>query len=373
MSKKIIVIFGTRPEAIKLAPVIQKLKSIPAKFETKVILTAQHKDLVAPILDYFSIRIDYNLDIMRVNQNLSHIATAVLKKIESVFIKEEPDLVMVQGDTTSAMSAALAAFFKKIPVAHVEAGLRTAFRYLPFPEEMNRRLITQLSNIHFAATAENKKNLIRENVLPENIFVTGNPIIDALKYILGSKKKATKDVLIKSLEKIDGNKKIVLLTAHRRENFGQPLQNIFGAVRQIIEENPDIQVVYPVHPNPSVRKTVKKHLPSIRRLHLLEPLDYISFVKLMNQSYFIMTDSGGIQEEAPALGKPVLVLRTTTEREELLESGCGKLVGVEKDKIIEEATLLLTDTKHYERMATKSYPFGRGNASEKIVKILQRF
>jgi UDP-N-acetylglucosamine 2-epimerase (non-hydrolysing) len=365
------VIFGTRPEAIKLAPVINKLKSDPDSFDTRILLTAQHRQMVDTLLDFFGIQPDYDLNIMIENQSPSNVSSRVLQKIEPIFEKERPDCVVVQGDTISAMMAALSAFFLKIPVAHVEAGLRTSNRYSPFPEEMNRRLISQLSNIHFAANKQNKENLIRENYPSDSIFVTGNPVIDTLKEII-SRSDFNPDSLPSDFpKKIDSNKRIILLTTHRRENFGIPQRNIMEAVYQIVKTHPDVEIIFPVHPNPSVVKTVKTCLPKHSKIHIAKPFDYISFVRLMHLSYFVMTDSGGIQEEAPALGKPVLVLRESTEREEILDTGNAILVGTSKEKIINYVNRLLTNPDLYKGMSKKSYPFGKGGAALKIMKILK--
>jgi UDP-N-acetylglucosamine 2-epimerase (non-hydrolysing) len=373
MKKKILVVLGTRPEVIKLSPVIKELRSNSEFFNTRILLTAQHRQMVDRILNFFSIQPDHDLNIMIEDQNPLNVTARVLQKIESIFKIENPDCIIVQGDTTSAMAAAVSAFFLKIPVAHVEAGLRTPDRYIPFPEEMNRRLISQLSNIHFAANQQNKENLIQENFPADSIFVTGNPVIDALNEIIDRSDIISDSILPKNLQGIDLNNKIILLTTHRRENLGIPQKNILEAVYLIVTKHPEVEIVFPIHPNPSVIKTVKTHLPVHRRIHLVNPLDYISFIRLMHLSYFVMTDSGGIQEEAPAIGKPVLVLRETTEREEILRTGNAILVGTSKEKIVDFSHRLLTNTDFYKSMSKKSYPFGKGDAALKIVEILRTY
>jgi UDP-N-acetylglucosamine 2-epimerase (non-hydrolysing) len=362
--KRITVIFGTRPEAIKLAPVIGALKQREG-IETCVVLTAQHRDLVDPVLDFFGIVPDHDLDIMAAAQSPSDVTVRVLASLQELFSNQPSDCVIVQGDTTSAMAAAMAAFYRKIPVVHVEAGLRTPDRYNPFPEEMNRRLTSQLTTLHCAATESNRENLLRENIAPESIIVTGNPVIDALMQIT-----SRNEPLPPALAEIDTTKRIILLTTHRRENFGQPQQNIFEAVNTIIEKHDDVEVVFPVHPNPAVKEAVERHLKKHPRIRLIEPLDYIAFVRLMAMSYFIMSDSGGLQEEAPALGRPILVLRTTTEREEVIRAGNARLVGVDRDTIINNAEELLTQQDVYERMSQPSFPFGSGGAAERIVGVV---
>jgi UDP-N-acetylglucosamine 2-epimerase (non-hydrolysing) len=369
MKKKILIVFGTRPEAIKLAPVIKQLKQASDHFETKVVLTAQHREIVDPILDFFSIIPDHDLSVMKYSQSPFDVTVGVLQKIQTIYQQETPGLVIVQGDTTSALAAALGAFYEKISLAHVEAGLRTVDRYNPFPEEMNRRLISQLANIHFAATPANRENLLRENIAPETIFVTGNPVIDALYQIINFFRE--ENDLPQELSRVRGDKKIILLTTHRRENFGVPQQNIFEAVNFLVERHPDIQIVFPVHPNPAVLKAVEQHLHPHPNILTLEPLNYISFIRLMHLAHLILTDSGGIQEEAPVLGKPVLVLRATTEREELLESGNGILTGTGKEQIIQNVEGLLTQPELYSKMAGHTSPFGEGNAAQNIADILR--
>jgi len=367
--KNILVVFGTRPDAVKLAPVILELTRADDRFRTTTVMTAQHRDLVAPILEFFDLRSDYDLDIMRPEQTSTGIAAEVMMKIAPIYDRESPDLVIVLGDTTSAVAAALAAFYARIPVAHVEAGLRTDDRHNPFPEEMNRRLITQLAELHFAATVGNRDRLVAEGVDPSSIFVTGNPVIDALNMIVERGGEDTPDLLAD----LDPGQRVVLLTTHRRENFGEPQRNIFRAINEIVETHPDVTVVFPMHPNPEVRRAADDVLTPHPRLRILPPLDYIAFVRLMARSYLILTDSGGIQEEAPALGRPVVVLRSNTERPEVVAVGNGIVAGVDRERIVRITSDLLADSRLYQEMSTPSYPFGRGNAAAEIVRILSAF
>jgi UDP-N-acetylglucosamine 2-epimerase (non-hydrolysing) len=367
--RKILVVLGTRPEAVKLAPVINALRAAGDTFTTRVVTTSQHRDLVDPILRFFSITANHDLNVMAAAQTPSEVMANVLRAIEQVYRNEHPDMVMVQGDTTSAVAAALGAFYMKIPVAHVEAGLRTADRYSPFPEEMNRRLITQIASLHLAATEGNRAALRAEHVAPESIVVTGNPVIDALRDII-ERPVDERDALLHGIAARPGAR-IILLTTHRRENFGEPQRHIFEAVCQLVQEHDDIEIAFPVHPNPAVTDAVARHLRPHPRIHLLQPVDYIRFVHLMNCSYLILTDSGGIQEEAPALGKPVLVLRDNTEREEMLASGNGLLVGTSREAIVERTNELLADREMYERMAVPAFPFGEGGAAARIVEAMR--
>ncbi len=369
MRKKVAVVLGTRPEAIKLAPVIRELYRHPEFFEVRVISTAQHRDMIAPIFNFFGLQADDDLDIMQPSQTLYDISKKTLERIEVCFAQQQPDMVLVQGDTSTAMTTALAAFYNKIPVGHVEAGLRSGNRYDPYPEEMNRRLIAQLASVHFAPTKANRENLLLENVPDDSIFITGNTVIDALHEIVSASGNETNLLL----PEIDPTKKIILVTTHRRENFGEPQRNIFRALTELLESHNDIEIILPVHPNPHVQEAVQQYLPSHPGLHTIEPLDYISFIQLMNAAHFILTDSGGIQEEAPALGKPVLVLRRTTERNELLASGNGKLIGVEEEDIVREVNTLLSNQEAYSAMARKQYPFGEGGAAARIVEIVKDY
>lgn len=368
MTTKILVAFGTRPEAVKLAPVIRALREASDRFATVVVFTSQHRDLASSIIEYFDIRPDYNLDVMTMAQSPSEVTARVLGAIEGVYMRESPDLVLVQGDTTTAMASALGAFYRKIPAAHVEAGLRTGSIYNPFPEEMNRRLIGTLASLHLAATDANRDALLHENVAAETIHVTGNPVIDALRMILDDKGRSVPPAIASEI--IARGNRIVLLTTHRRENFGEPQREIFHAVSTIVEQHPSIEIIFPVHPNPVVAEAIRSDLPPHPRIHLIEPLDYPPFIHLLSMSHLVLTDSGGLQEEAPALGVPVLILRTTTEREEVITAGSGRLVGVRKDAIIAAVDELLNDNEVYARMAVRRYPFGEGGAAGKILQIL---
>jgi UDP-N-acetylglucosamine 2-epimerase (non-hydrolysing) len=362
---KAAVVFGTRPEAIKMAPVVKELER--RGIDHTVIVTAQHREMLDQKLQVFGIKPDYDLNIMQHNQDLFHVTSAVLNQIKPVLLGEKPSILLVQGDTTTTFAASLAAFYLKIPVGHVEAGLRTWNKHNPFPEELNRQLTTRLTEFHFAPTEWGKKNLLAEGVNPESIYVTGNTVIDALLMIVDPGFTFSEP----ALQSIDfQKKKVVLLTSHRRENFGEPMNHIFSACKQLVEENADVELIYPVHPNPNVQKTAREILSGLPRTHLIEPMEYRPFVQLMNKSYLILTDSGGVQEEAPSLGKPVLVLRKTTERPEAIEAGTAKLVGTDRDAILNEATKLLTDAKAYRDMATKVNPYGDGKAAGRIVDII---
>jgi len=362
---KAAVIFGTRPEAIKLAPVVKELQK--RRIDTCVITTAQHREMLDRMLAVFGITPDHDLDVMRADQDLFHITSAVLEKIKPVLAREKPDVVLVQGDTTTTFAASLAAFYLKIPVGHVEAGLRTWDMMNPWPEELNRQLTSRITTHHFPPTEWASKNLIAEGVKAGSIHVTGNTVIDALMMIVDPKHQFASP----PLSTIDFDKrKIILLTSHRRENFGAPMEGVFGACRTLIADHTDIELVYPVHPNPNVREAAKRILGGLERVHLIEPLDYQVFIQLMNKSYFILTDSGGVQEEAPSLGKPVLVLRRTTERPEAIEGGTAKLVGTDPGLIKAEATRLLTDRSAYDAMANRRNPYGDGKAATRIVDII---
>lgn len=363
---KIMTIFGTRPEAIKMAPVIKEIEK-EEKLDLIVTVTAQHREMLDQVLNLFKIKPDYDLDIMQESQSLSDITIRVLNGLKKVYNKEKPDLVLVHGDTSTTFVGALASFYQKIQVGHVEAGLRTYDKYSPFPEEMNRHLTGVLADFHFTPTLSSKKNLMNERIPAKNIFVTGNTVVDALFDTVKPDFNFNNSVL----SRIDfNNKKVILLTAHRRENLGQSLSNIFKAVKQIVKENPETEVIFPVHLNPRVRKPAQKVLGKLSRVHLIEPLDYEPFANLMARSYLILTDSGGIQEEAPGLGKPVLVLRNTTERPEAIEAGTVKKVGTDMVKIIETTNKLLKDKQFYQKMAKSGNPYGDGKASQRICKRL---
>ncbi len=362
---KVMVVFGTRPEAIKMCPLILKLREYD-NIETVVCVTAQHRQMLDQVMKAFEIEPEYDLNVMKDKQTLTHITSAVLEGLYEVINKEKPDLVLVHGDTTTTFSAALAAFYCKTKVGHVEAGLRTYDKYSPYPEEMNRRLVTNIADLYFAPTQNNKANLLREMINEGEIYVTGNTVIDALKTTVKPDYKFTHPVL----SKIDFSKKVIFMTAHRRENLGEPLQNICNAVKEIANKFKDVEVVYPVHLNPAVQDVATKILGEVKNVHLIEPLDVITTHNLINKSYMVMTDSGGIQEEAPSLGKPVLVLRTETERPEAVTAGTVKIVGTDKQTIIDEATKLLTDEKAYGEMSKAANPYGDGKASERIVNAI---
>lgn len=365
MSIKVMSIFGTRPEAIKMCPLVKEMEK-HSEIESIVCLTGQHKEMLQQVVDIFGIQANYNLDIMRPRQTLTTITTSVLENIEPVLKQEKPDIVLVHGDTSTSFVAALAAFYQQIPVGHVEAGLRTFDKYSPFPEEMNRSLTGRIAELHFAPTENNRRNLENENI-KENIFVTGNTVIDAFQTTV-KEGYHYKDSNIRDID--FSGKRCILMTAHRRENLGQPLKNICCAVKRIIDQFPDIEVVYPVHMNPVVRDTATAILGGLHRVHLVNPLDVEDMHNLMARSYLVMTDSGGLQEEAPACGVPVLVLRTETERPEAVEAGTVKVVGIETDTIYENARLLLTDRNVYDSMARAVNPYGDGHASERIIKVI---
>lgn len=362
---KIMVVFGTRPEAIKMCPVILELKK-HSDIEVITCLTGQHKEMLEQVMNVFEIKEDYNLDIMRQKQSLCMITSSVLLGVENIIKKEKPDIVLVHGDTTTSFATSLVAFYNQIPIGHIEAGLRTRNMKSPFPEEFNRQAVDLIADMYFAPTNMAKNNLIREGKNADKIWVTGNTVIDALKTTI------RKDY---SNEHIDWAKdsKLLLITAHRRENIGVPMENIFSAIKSIVERNEDVKVIYPIHKNPLVREIAKKYLLNNDRIRLIEPLDVIDFHNFMNKSYLILTDSGGVQEEAPSLGKPVLVMRDTTERPEGVEAGVLKLVGTDKDKIVRETEKLINDSGFYNEMSKKCNPYGDGFASEKIVRYILDF
>lgn len=364
--KKVAVIFGTRPEAVKLSPVIMEMKKQP-QIETRVYVSAQHREMLDQVLELFEIKPDRDLDIMEKNQTLTRITVKALEGLRDVLKKEKPDLILVQGDTTTAFTAALAAFYRKIPVGHVEAGLRTDNRYDPFPEEMNRRLITTLADLNFAPTRLAEHNLKKAGI-PENlIFRTGNTVIDALLHVANNSWKMFPEEI---KNKLLPDKRILLVEAHRRENLGEPMEQICQALLKLVENFPDTQVVFPVHRNPKVRETVFPALEEKHRITLLDPVDYPTLVELMKRCYLILTDSGGIQEEGPSLGKPVLVMRKTTERPEGVEAKTAKLVGVNANHIYTEASELLSDREKYNAMARSVNPYGDGYAARRIVEII---
>ena len=379
--KKVLLVFGTRPEAIKMAPLVLKLKNCP-EFQTIVCVTAQHREMLDQVLNIFDIKPDYDLNIMQKQQDLYDITSKVLLGMRDVLNATKPDIVLVHGDTTTSMAAALAAFYQQIPVGHVEAGRRTNNIYSPWPEEMNRQITGRIAKIHFAPTELSRQNLLKENIDNQYIKVTGNTVIDAL-HIVVNKIKSDKS-LDKKIEKSiydNGydvkrlhNRKLVLITGHRRENFGDGFIRLCMAISDLTKKFPDIDFVYPMHLNPNVRQPIHKvfgkDLSDLGNIFFIEPLDYLSFVYMMDKSHLVLTDSGGIQEEAPGLGKPVLVMRETTERPEALEAGTVKLVGTDYDKIVNEVSKLLTDNDYYNHMSNAVNPYGDGLACERIISAL---
>jgi len=365
--KKVICIFGTRPEAIKMAPVLKGLQEKRNMLKVVVVLTAQHREMLDQVLRLFSLRSDYDLNIMQESQSLDYITTSSISRLEKVFKKEKPDLVLVQGDTTTTFAATLAAFYQRIPIGHIEAGLRSYDKFNPYPEEINRLLTDGLCDLHFAPTLTAKKNLLRENINRDSIFVTGNTVIDAL-YLALKKPRQFREPVLKKIN--FDRKRIILLTAHRRENWGTPLENICLSIRELIQKYNYLEIVYPVHLNPKVKKVAYKILGNTPHIHLTGPLDYLDFINLMRKCFLVLTDSGGLQEEAPSLGKPVLVLREVTERPEGVEAGTVKVVGLSKEKIFRETCKLLDNKKMYERMATAVNPYGDGKASRRIVEVI---
>ena len=361
----IMTVFGTRPEAIKMAPVIKEMEKHPEQIRSIVTLSAQHREMLDQVLEIFDIHADYDLDIMTANQKLTDITSSVLKKLEPILEKEQVDLVLVQGDTTTTFAAALVAFYYKIPVGHIEAGLRTNDRYYPFPEEINRRLTSTLTTIHFAPTQLAKDNLLREGYPESSIVITGNTVIDALLRIVEKEGYAQ--------DNSQNNIKEILVTAHRRESWGKPLENICHAILDIVNQHKDVRIVFPVHLNPNVRKTVFPLLSNNDQIYLCDPLDYLEFTRYMARAYLILTDSGGIQEEAPALGKPVLVMRGETERLEGIDAGTCRLVGTDRSRIVEEVNTLLTESDAYSQMAHAVNPYGDGKSSQRIVQYVLEY
>ncbi len=363
---KVMTIFGTRPEAIKMAPLVKELEN-RKEIKSIVCVTAQHREMLDQVLNIFKIKPDYDLNIMKQGQSLSEITSRVLLGLEEVIKKEEPNIILVHGDTTTTFAGALAAFYNKVDIGHVEAGLRTYDKYSPFPEEANRIMVDRITDMYFAPTEVSKNNLLKENIDESKIYVTGNTAIDAMKYTIS-------DNYENSIFDWVGNSKLILLTAHRRENLGEPMYNIFKAVKRLVNDNKNIKVIYPIHLNPLVRKIANEVFEDNERIKLIEPLEVVDFHNFINKSYFILTDSGGIQEEAPSLGKPVLVLRDTTERPEGITAGTLKLVGTNEDDIYNEATILLTNKSEYDKMSKASNPYGDGNTSKYIVDaIIERY
>jgi len=373
--KKVLLIFGTRPEAIKMAPLVKTFEK-ETTIDSRVCVTAQHREMLDQVLKIFDIVPAYDLNLMKQGQDLYDITSGVLLGVKDVLLDFNPDIVLVHGDTTTTSASSLAAFYQKIKIGHVEAGLRTGNMYSPWPEEANRQITGVLANYHFAPTQTSKENLLKENKKADTIIVTGNTVIDALFLALEKIKSNAllEHDIIEKIEKeytFDKNRLFILVTGHRRENFGQGFVDICKALKKIAIHNPHVDIVYPVHLNPNVQKPVKEILSEVKNVYLIEPLQYESFIYLMNRAYFIITDSGGVQEEAPSLGKPVLVMRDTTERPEAIEAGTVKLVGTNVDKIVQEAQVLLDDTIEYNKMSKAHNPYGDGKACEKIVRFIK--
>ena len=374
--KKVLLVFGTRPEAIKMAPLVKEFQKDKVNFHAKVCVTAQHREMLDQVLELFQITPDYDLNVMKPGQDLYGITSNILLKIKPVLEGFKPDIVLVHGDTATTFATSLAAYYQKIKIGHVEAGLRTEDLYSPWPEEGNRRLTSVLTDYHFSPTNTSKKNLLNEGVRRSSIFVTGNTVIDALQLVINridndkGLRLTIESIIHKSGFK-DLDSRFILVTGHRRENFGQGFINICKALKEIAVQNPSINILYPVHLNPNVSDLVNKMLSEVKNIKLVKPFQYEEFIYLMNKSYLILTDSGGIQEEAPSLGKPVLVMRDTTERPEAVEAGTVKLVGSDQDNIIKEVQKLLNDNSEYQKMSKAHNPYGDGNASEKILNILK--
>ena len=367
---RLMTVFGTRPEAIKMCPLVLEMHKYPEYIEPIVAVTAQHREMLDQVLELFNIKPDYDLNIMASGQTLYDITTRALNGLKEVIEDAKPDMVLVHGDTTTTFAGALAAFYAQVPVGHVEAGLRTGNKYSPYPEEMNRKLTGSIADMHFAPTSISKENLLKENVNPEAIMVTGNTVIDALQTTV----KANYEFADAEFNKIfaRGNR-LILMTTHRRENLGEPMRNVYKALRKVLETHADVEAIFPVHKNPKVREIVQEELGGLERVHLIEPMDYEPFANLMGKVDIVLTDSGGIQEEAPALGKPVLVLRDTTERPEAVDAGTVKLVGTGYEDVLRETNLLLDDPAHYQKMAEAANPYGDGKACERIIRaILQK-
>ena len=364
---KVMTVFGTRPEAIKMAPIVLELQKHPDTIVPVVAVTAQHREMLDQVLNLFQIKPDHDLNIMAAGQTLFDITTRAMMGLDKVLTEEKPDIVLVHGDTTTTFAGALAAYYHQTAVGHVEAGLRTHNKYSPFPEEMNRRLTGCIADLNFAPTSTSEANLLAENVPPESIFVTGNTVIDALHHTV----RDDFDFQEESLKDVDfQNKRIILVTTHRRENLGEPMRHVYKALKQLTEEFDDVEVVFPVHKNPKVREVVNEELGGLAKVHLIDPLDYEPFANLMHRAHLILTDSGGVQEEAPALGKPVLVLRDTTERPEAVDAGTVKLIGTDRERVYEEAKKLLTDKAEYSRMAESINPYGDGKAAARIIQAI---
>ena len=362
---KLMTVFGTRPEAIKMCPLVLEMQKYPDFIEPIVAVTAQHREMLDQVLQLFAIKPDYDLNIMTDGQTLYDVTGRALAGLKDVLAEAQPDMVLVHGDTTTTFVGALASFYAQIPVGHVEAGLRTGNKFSPYPEEMNRKLTGAIADIHFAPTSTSKNNLLKENIDPAAIVVTGNTVIDALQTTVKADYRFTDSGLQKALA---GGKRLILVTTHRRENLGEPMRHVYQALRKVLENHPDVEAIFPVHKNPKVREIVDEELGKLAQVHLIEPLDYEPFANLMAKVDIVLTDSGGIQEEAPALGKPVLVLRDTTERPEAVDAGTVKLVGTAYDDVLRETSLLLDDSKYYQSMAEAANPYGDGRACERIIR-----
>lgn len=362
---KLMTVFGTRPEAIKMCPLVLEMQKYPDFIEPIVAVTAQHREMLDQVLQLFAIKPDYDLNIMTAGQTLYDVTGRALAGLKDVLVEAQPDMVLVHGDTTTTFVGALASFYAQIPVGHVEAGLRTGNKFSPYPEEMNRKLTGAIADIHFAPTSTSKNNLLKENIDPAAIVVTGNTVIDALQTTVKADYRFTDSGLQKALA---GGKRLILVTTHRRENLGEPMRHVYQALRKVLENHPDVEAIFPVHKNPKVREIVDEELGKLAQVHLIEPLDYEPFANLMAKVDIVLTDSGGIQEEAPALGKPVLVLRDTTERPEAVDAGTVKLVGTAYDDVLRETSLLLDDSKYYQSMAEAANPYGDGRACERIIR-----
>jgi UDP-N-acetylglucosamine 2-epimerase (non-hydrolysing) len=366
---KIALIVGTRPEVIKMAPIAMAVRQSPG-MRPLLVLTAQHREMSDDVMEVFSLRPDYDLDIMKPNQSLFEVTARLVRKLEAVLAEERPDMVLVQGDTTSTFVGSLCSYYLRIPVGHVEAGLRTYRKFSPFPEEINRKLTTALSDLHFAPTAVARRALLEEGIPDETVLVVGNPVIDALLFVAGQ----GYPFKTKALGRIDFEKKrVIAVTAHRRESWGKPFRKMMQALKHIARKYPDVVIVFPVHPNPNVRGPVRSILGGQKRIVLVDPLDYREFVKLLKSCYFIITDSGGIQEEAPSLGKPVLLMREVTERPEAVKAGAVKIVGTDTRRIVDEAARLLDSPSAYEHMLVKKNPYGDGKASQRIVDAVRGY
>jgi len=384
---RVLIVFGTRPEAIKMAPVVKELQKHPQRVQARVCITAQHREMLDQVLKLFGIQPDIDLNLMLPEQQLPDLTARVISGMSQVLARERPDCVLIQGDTTTVMATALAAFYQRIPVGHVEAGLRTRNRYNPFPEEINRRMVSVLATYHFAPTQTAVDALLAEGVSADSVFLTGNTVVDALLWVvrqppsretralfdrlgIGQLPANGSENVVASPSSLVNSRRLILVTAHRRENFGDPFEEMMWALRHIVEHNADVELVYPVHLNPNVQEPAHRILGAVERVHLMEPLDYLPFAHLMKHAYLVLTDSGGIQEEAPALGVPVLVMRRETERPEAVEAGTAKLVGTDHDVILQETERLLRDPLAYQQMAQAVSPYGDGHAAERIVSIL---